>query len=44
VYVFATQVPVDPARTVVSVTLPDVGYSVASSVAGMHVFALALGG
>jgi lysophospholipase L1-like esterase len=44
VYVFATQVPVDPAKTVVSVTLPDVGYSVAPSVTGMHIFALALGG
>lgn len=44
VYVFATQVPVDAAKRVVSVTLPDVGYSVAPSVTGMHIFALALGG
>ncbi|HEV2377494.1 MAG TPA: IPT/TIG domain-containing protein, partial [Streptosporangiaceae bacterium] len=44
VQVFATQVPVDATRTVVSVTLPDVGYSVGPSVTGMHIFALALGG
>jgi hypothetical protein len=42
--VFATQVPVDPAKTVVSVTLPEVGYAVAPSVTGMHIFVLALGG
>jgi len=44
VSVFATEVAVDPSKTVVSVTLPDVGYSVAPSVTGMHIFALALGG
>jgi hypothetical protein len=43
VYVFATQIPVDPARTVVAVTLPEVGHAVAPSVTAMHVFALALG-
>ncbi|HWG11955.1 MAG TPA: GDSL-type esterase/lipase family protein, partial [Streptosporangiaceae bacterium] len=43
VYVFATQIPVDPGRTVVSVTLPEVGHRVAPSVTAMHIFALALG-
>jgi lysophospholipase L1-like esterase len=43
VYVFATQVPIDPSKTVVSVTLPDVGYSVAPGAAGFHIFALSLG-
>ena len=43
VSVFATQVPVNPAKRVVSVTLPEIGYYVASSVTAMHVFALALG-
>ena len=33
----------DAAKTVVSVTLPDVGYAVAPSVTAMHIFALALG-
>lgn len=44
VYVFATQIPVDPSKTVVSVTLPEVGDAVAPAVPGMHIFALALGG
>jgi lysophospholipase L1-like esterase len=43
VYVFATQIPVNAAKTVVSVTVPDVGYAVAPSVTAMHIFALALG-
>jgi lysophospholipase L1-like esterase len=43
VYVSATQVPVNPAKRVVSVTLPEIGYYVAPSVTAMHVFALSLG-
>jgi hypothetical protein len=43
VYVSAAQVPVNPAKQVVSVTLPEIGSSVAPSVTAMHVFALALG-
>jgi hypothetical protein len=43
VSVFATQVPVNPAKRVVSVTLPDIGYDVGPFVTAMHVFALALG-
>ena len=42
VYVFATTVPVDPSKTVVSVTLPDISDYVAPSVTAMHVFGLAL--
>jgi lysophospholipase L1-like esterase len=43
VSVSATQVPVNPAKRVVSVTLPEIGYYVAPSVTAMHIFALALG-
>jgi hypothetical protein len=43
VYVSATQVPVNPSKRVVSVTLPEIGYYVAPSVTAMHIFALALG-
>jgi hypothetical protein len=43
VRVFAATVPVDPARTVTSVTLPDIGYTVAPSVPALHIFSLALG-
>jgi hypothetical protein len=43
VYVNATQVPVNPDKRVVSVTLPEIGGFVGPSVTAMHVFALALG-
>ena len=43
VYVSATQVPVNPSKRVVSVTLPEIGNYVASSVTAMHIFAVALG-
>jgi lysophospholipase L1-like esterase len=43
VYVNATQVPVNPDKQVVSVTLPEIANYVAPSVTAMHVFALALG-
>ncbi|HTU87248.1 MAG TPA: GH92 family glycosyl hydrolase [Solirubrobacteraceae bacterium] len=42
-YVFATTVPVDSAKTVESVTLPDVSNSVGSGITAMHIFALSLG-
>jgi lysophospholipase L1-like esterase len=41
-YVFATIVPVNPAKTVVSVTLPDVTFGIAQNTTSMHIFALAL--
>ena len=41
-YVYATTVPVDPAKTVASVVLPDVS-STAAGVTAMHIFALSLG-
>lgn len=41
-HVFAATVPVEPARTVTSVTLPDIGYTVAPSVPALHIFSLAL--
>ncbi|MDI5963450.1 GH92 family glycosyl hydrolase [Streptantibioticus silvisoli] len=40
-YVYATTVPIDPTRTVASVTFPDVSATVANS--AMHVFALTTG-
>jgi lysophospholipase L1-like esterase len=43
VYVSATQVPVNPSKRVVSVTLPEIGNYVAPSVTAMHIFAVALG-
>jgi lysophospholipase L1-like esterase len=42
VSVFAAQVPVNPAKQVVSVTLPEIGNAVGSQTA-LHIFALALG-
>ena len=42
-YVFATTVPVDPSKTVASVTLPDVSNTVANGTTAMHIFALSLG-
>jgi hypothetical protein len=40
-YVFATTVPIDPSKTVESVTLPDVSNHVGTT--AMHVYALGLG-
>lgn len=42
-YVYATTVPVNPAKTVASVVLPDVSNRVGTGVTAMHVFGLALG-
>jgi hypothetical protein len=42
-YVYATTVPVDPSKTVASITFPDVADQVGSSVTAMHVFAVSLG-
>ncbi len=42
-YVFATAVDVDPSKTVASVTLPDVGNTVANGNTAMHIFAISLG-
>jgi lysophospholipase L1-like esterase len=42
VYVFVTTVPVDPQKTVVSVTLPEIGSNV-GSMTTMHIFAISLG-
>ena len=43
VYVYATTVPGDPSKTVSSITLPNIGSTVAPSVKGMHIFAVGLG-
>jgi predicted alpha-1,2-mannosidase len=42
-YVFATTVSVNPAKTVASITFPDVSNHVTSSADAMHIFAVALG-
>jgi lysophospholipase L1-like esterase len=42
-YIYATTVQVNPAKTVASVVLPGVSNSVGAGVAAMHIFALALG-
>jgi predicted alpha-1,2-mannosidase len=42
-YVFATTVPIDSAKTVASVTFPDISNSVGSSTTAMHIFALTTG-
>jgi predicted alpha-1,2-mannosidase len=42
-FVFATTVDVDPSKTVESVTLPDVGNTVANGNTAMHIFAMSLG-
>jgi hypothetical protein len=42
-YVYATTVPINPAKTVASVVLPDVSDNVGTGVTAMHIFALALG-
>ena len=42
-YVFATTVPVDPSKTVASITFPDISNQATQSSAAMHVFAVSLG-
>jgi hypothetical protein len=41
-YVFATTVPVDPSKTVASITFPDVSNQLGQT--AMHIFAVSLGG
>lgn len=43
VYVYATTVPVDSARTVASIVLPNVSSNVGVGVTAMHIFAVGLG-
>ena len=43
VSVFEISVPVDAAKTVASVTLPNVGFQVGSGRTGMHIFAIGTG-
>jgi hypothetical protein len=42
-YVYATTVPVDPAKTVAAVVLPDVSSTISGAGTAMHIFALVLG-
>jgi beta-glucosidase len=43
VSVYATSIPLDPGKTVASVTLPDVSSGVAPGQNALHIFALAIG-
>jgi hypothetical protein len=42
-YVYSASVPVDPSRTVASITLPDVSTTVSGGTTAMHIYALSLG-
>ena len=42
-YVYATTVPIDPSKTVASVTFPNVSDSVGSNTTAMHIFAVTTG-
>jgi hypothetical protein len=42
-WVYAATVPVNPDKTVASITLPYVGSSVGSRITAMHIFAISLG-
>jgi predicted alpha-1,2-mannosidase len=43
VYVYATTVPVDPSKTVQSVTFPDVSNTTSGGATAMHIWAVSLG-
>jgi hypothetical protein len=43
IYIYATTVPINPAKTVASVVLPDVSNNVGTGITAMHIFALTLG-
>ena len=42
-YVYATTVPIDPSKTVASVTFPDISNTIASGASAMHIFAVTTG-
>jgi hypothetical protein len=42
-YVYATTIPVDPSKTVASITFPDVSNAVGPNNSAMHIFAISLG-
>jgi hypothetical protein len=43
VYVYATTVPVDPSKTVESITFPNVSNTTSGGATAMHIWAVALG-
>ena len=43
VSVYSTSVPLDPNKTVASVTLPDISPGIGNSQTGMHIFDMAIG-
>ncbi len=43
VYVYATTVPVDPSKTVQSITLPNVSNTISGGATAMHIWAVSLG-
>jgi predicted alpha-1,2-mannosidase len=42
-FVYAAKVPVNPAKTVASITFPDVSNTIGSSTSAMHIFAITTG-
>jgi predicted alpha-1,2-mannosidase len=42
-YVYATTVPIDPSKTVASITFPDISNSVGPNTSAMHILAVATG-
>jgi len=42
-YVYAATVPIDPSKTVASITFPDISSTVGSSTSAMHIFAITTG-
>jgi predicted alpha-1,2-mannosidase len=42
-YVYATTVPIDPSKTVASITFPDIGTTIVNSTPAMHIFAVTTG-
>ena len=42
-YVYATTVPIDPTKTVASVTFPDISNTVSGGTSAMHIFAVTTG-
>jgi hypothetical protein len=42
-YLYATTVPVDPSKTVASITFPDIGNDIFNGNTAMHIFAVSLG-
>jgi hypothetical protein len=42
-FVYATTIPINPAKTVASITFPDISSTAGSSTSAMHIFAMTTG-